>query len=174
MKKLYVIVFMLVALTTVNAQSNFSVGLVGTRFANTDNDNKLTETDNPFGYGVILGYAVNEQVTIALTGEYFEEDLESSAGKETDYRTHLSAYYLIENFAGIYPYLSSGVVYTHRKIDFGSTTKNDDLFNARLGAGLDYHIISNVNLNVDFGFYTDGLDFVGWTSSLGLRYGINL
>lgn len=157
-----------------NAQEIFSFGLVGTRFANTDDDNKLTEIENPFGYGIILGYSLNQNVTIALTGEYFNDDMEDLAGEETDYRMHLSAYYMPADFSGIRPYLSAGIVYTNRNYEFNiGGEETDNVFNGRIGAGLDYSLISNISLNADLGFYTDGLKFVGWTSSIGLRYGFN-
>jgi len=174
MKKLFLLLITIGLFATANAQEHFSFGLVGTRFANTDNNNKLTEIENPFGYGVILGYTINKNVTVALTGEYFNDNMENLPGKETDYRMHLSAYYMPADFAGIKPYLSAGVVYTNRNYDYNlSEDETDHIFNGRIGAGLDYSLFSNISLNVDLGFYTDGLNFVGWTSSIGLRYGLN-
>ena len=174
MKKSLFIVLVLGFFAILNAQERFSFGLVGTRFANTDNNNKLTEIENPFGYGVILGYAVNQNLTVALTGEYFKDDMQNISGKETDYRVHLSAYYMPADFSGIKPYLSTGIVYTNRNYEYVSgDDENDSIFNGRIGAGLDYSLFSNISLNADLGFYTDGLQFVGWTSSLGLRYGLN-
>ena len=174
MKKLFAIVFMLIAIVTINAQNNFSVGLVGTRFSNTDNNNKLTQIENPIGYGIILGYAINDQFMVALTGEYFQDDMENLTGKETDYRFHLSGYLKPVDFSGIHPYVSAGVVYTNREFDYEQLkNEKDHLLNARIGAGLDYSLIPNINFNLDLGFYTDGLNFVGWTSSIGLRYGLN-
>ena len=175
MKKLFIILLAIGFLTITGAQERFSFGLVGTRFANTDNSNKLTEIDNPLGYGVILGYALNENLTIALTGEYFKDDMKNSLGKETDYRAHLSAYLMPFEFTNIRPYLSAGLVYTNRNFDYAiGNDEKDNLFNGRIGVGLDYSLIRNIGLNADFGFYTDGLNFVGWTSSIGLRYGLNL
>lgn len=175
MKKLFLILLTIGFLTFTGAQERFSLGLVGTRFVNTDNSNKLTEIDNPLGYGVILGYALNENLTVALTWEYFKDDLKNSLGKETDYRAHFSAYYMPVNYNGISPYVSAGFVYTNRNYSYkNDDEKTDNLFNGRIGTGLDYTIIQNIGINADLGFYTDGLKFVGWTSSVGLRYGLNL
>lgn len=175
MKRSIIFLFLIGLLSTLYAQeSRFSLGIVGTRFSNTDNSNKLTEIEDPVGYGLMFAYAVNEHFSVALTGEYFKDDMEDYAGEERDIRTHLSGYLIPADFSGIKPYISFGVVYTNRNYDYtNEESENDNLFNGRFGAGLDYHIISNLNFNVDFGFYNDGLNFVGWTSSAGLRYGLN-
>lgn len=174
MKKLLLVLLSIGFLSVLSAQGRFSLGLVGTRFANTDNSNKLTEIDNPFGYGVILGYAVNENLTVALTGEYFKDDMKNSLGEETDYRAHLSAYFMPLEYNNFRPYLSAGMVFTNRNYDYtNSASETDNLINARMGLGVDYSIFQNIGLNADLGFYTDGLKFVGWTSSIGLRYGLN-
>ena len=152
MKKALLALLAIGIFTIATAQEQFSFGLVGTRFSNTDNNNKLTEIENPVGYGVILGYAVNENLTIALTGEYFQDDMENSLGEETDYRAHLSAYFMPLEFNSFRPYISAGMVFTNRNYDY---IKNADETDNLLG------------------FYTDGLKFVGWTSSIGLRYGLN-
>lgn len=173
MKKLVsitLLVFLL--LQTGFAQSKFSAGLVGTLFGNTNDNNKLTKAKNPFGYGLIIGYALNENVNVALTGEYFKNDFEGITGKEIDFRTNLSTYITPILFDGIRPYFSAGVVYTNRKFDYNGfiSAETKNIINSRIGAGINYSLNKYVDLNLDLGLYNDGLYFVGWSSSVGFRY----
>lgn len=170
--KLYYAIAIIFILSSINfAQNRFSVGLVGTRFENIGDEQKLTEIDSPYGYGVILGYSINQDFTVAFTGEYFKDDLKSIPGKETNYRAHFSAYFTPLQTTTIRPYLSAGFVYTNRSSEYTltNTTETKGVFDARFGAGLDYPLIRNLSLNFDLGVYSDGLKFVGWSSSIVLR-----
>ncbi|MFH0733821.1 MAG: outer membrane beta-barrel protein [bacterium] len=159
-----------------NAQTKrLSVGFVGSYFDNTDNQNKLTNAKDPYAYGIVLGYQLSNNVIAALTTEYSKADLENSLGTQKDLRVHLSAYYLPFSVDRLHPYLSAGFVFTNRNTEFESSSSNiKNFFNGRVGAGIDYSLIQNLNLNVDFGFYNNGYNFVGISSSIGLRYGLNL
>lgn len=170
--KLFVIAFfMLLFISGIFAQSKFSVGLVGTRFENIGSEQKLTEIENPFGYGVILGYSLSKEFTVAFTGEYFKDDLKSIAGEERDIRTHLSAYFTPFQAQTLRPYFSAGLVYTNRNTTYTATNLEETkgIFDGRFGVGLDYNLLQNVYLNFDAGVYSDGLNIVGWSSSIGLR-----
>ncbi|MDF1611882.1 outer membrane beta-barrel protein [Stygiobacter electus] len=158
-------------ISSVYAQNSFSIGLVGTRFENIGDGQKLTEIEVPFGYGIILGYNINKDFTVAFTGEYFKDDLKNNLGDETDLRTHLSAYFTPFDTNVIRPYFSSGIVYTYRNYNYrlNGIEETKNIFDARFGAGVDYNIIQNVYLNFDAGIYSDGLNIVGWSSSVGLR-----
>ncbi len=158
------------------AQNKFAVGLIGTRFGNTAGDSKLTEIKNPMGYGVVASYALTKEFGFALTGEYFKDDMENNLGQERDLRIHASAFLRILQSQNISPYISAGVVYTNRNINYqkDNSEKTEGIADARFGAGLDYNLIQNLSLNLDFGIYNNGLNVVGWSSSLGLRYGIKL
>ncbi|MCX7875798.1 MAG: porin family protein [Melioribacteraceae bacterium] len=153
------------------AQNRFSIGVVGTRFENIGDGQNLTEIEVPYGYGLILGYNINKDLTIALTGEYFKDDLKNNLGEETDIRTHLSAYFTPFNENLIRPYFSAGIVYTNRNYNYNFSNKEEskNIFNGRFGAGIDYNIMQNVFINFDAGLYSDGLNIVGWSSSIGLR-----
>ena len=154
------------------AQSKkFSAGVISTYFSNIGNSGKLTQLDHPTGYGLILGYRLTNRALLVATGEYFHGSMENLPGNERDYRFHLSLYYAPLSFDGIRPYISAGLVYTNSNYKYyNGTSDNDNHFNGRFGAGLDYPLISGINLNADLGLYTDGLNFVGISSSLGLRY----
>lgn len=154
------------------AQSKFSAGLMGTLFGNTNVNNKLTKAKNPLGYGLIIDYALNENVNVALTGEYFKNDIEGITGKEIDFRTNLSVYITPIIFDSIRPYFSAGVVNTYRKFDYNGSISDEtkNIFNSRIGAGINYYLNKYVDLNLDLGLYNDGLYFVGWSSSVGFRY----
>lgn len=154
------------------AQSNnFSVGLIGTQFSNLNSTDRISQIDNPFGYGLIVGYKINQSVTVALTGEYFKGDIANSLGEEKNLRAHLSVYLLPVTFGKFSPYISTGWVYTNRNTDFtNNINKTKNFLNGRIGLGVDYALIQNLGLNADFGMYTDGLSLVGFSSSVGLRF----
>lgn len=158
-------------ISSIYAQNRFSVGLVGTRFENIGDGQKLTEIEVPFGYGIILGYNLNKDFTLAFTGEYFKDDMKNNLGEETDLRTHLSAYFTPFDYEVIRPYFSAGIVYTNRNYNynFNGLEETKNIFDGRFGVGIDYNIIQNVYLNFDAGIYSDGLNIVGWSSSIGLR-----
>jgi len=175
MKPRILLTAILVTIMSINISAqanNFSFGLVGTRFDNFDNDNKLTEIDNPMGYGLIVGYKINNDLTVAFTGEYFEDDLSDNLGTETDYRGHLSAFLTPFRMEKLRPYLSAGFVFTHRNIEYNQTGIDSDknMIHAKFGVGFDYRLIQNIGLNFDLGVYSDGLNMDGWSSSFGLRY----
>lgn len=153
------------------AQNKFSVGLVGTRFENLGSGQKLTEIENPFGYGVLFGYSLSKDLTVAFTGEYYKDDLKSIVGEERDIRTHLSAYFTPFNAQTLRPYFSAGLVYTNRNTTYTATNLEETkgIFDGRFGVGLDYNLLQNIYLNFDAGLYSDGLNIVGWSSSIGLR-----
>jgi len=166
----------LFTLSGISAQSRLSFGLVGTRFENIDNDSKLTDIKNPVGYGLIVGYKLNKDLTLAFTGEYFKDNMENISGNERDLRTHISLYLTPFSIKEINPYISAGLVYTNRQFEYTAlnTTKNDGRFDGRFGAGVDFHLISNLSLNVDAALYNDGMNIAGWSSSIGLRINTNL
>ena len=162
---------MVLTYTGLFAQStNLSVGFIGTQFINLNDDNRISEIDNPLGYGVIVGYKLNDNLTLAFTGEYFKDDVEGSLGEEKDIRAHLSAYLVPVKLGKFSPYLSSGLVFTNRNINYNNKSTDKNFLNARFGFGVDYSLIQNLGLNIDFGTYTDGFNLVGFSSSFGLRY----
>ncbi len=155
------------------AQNRFSAGIVVTRFENINNDSRMSQIDHPVGFGVIGGYSISSDVTAALTLEYFKGNITGISGKETDYRAHLSAYYHPLNFAGFRPYISAGLVVSHKSFSFDVPVTDEDAktnMYGRFGCGIDYSIVSNLSANVDLGFYNDGNVIAGWSSSIGLRY----
>ncbi len=158
------------------AQNRFSAGIISTRFGNTADDSKLTDIKNPIGYGVVGSYALSEEISLAFTGEYYKDDMENNLGNERDLRGHISVFLAPFDSKELRPYVSAGIVYTNRKIEYlkDNSEKNKNIVDARFGIGMDYNLIQNLFVNVDFGVYNDGLNVVGWSSSLGLRYGINL
>ena len=168
--------FLLLLTSGLFAQNKFAVGLIGTRFGNTASDSKLTDIKNPMGYGVVASYALTNEFGVAFTGEYFKDDMENNLGQEKDLRFHVSAFLKILQSQNISPYISAGFVYTNRNINYSkdNSEKNEGLADARFGAGVDYNLIQNLALNFDLGIYNNGLNVVGWSSSLGLRYGIKL
>ncbi|MFA3781768.1 outer membrane beta-barrel protein [Melioribacteraceae bacterium 4301-Me] len=158
------------------SQNRFSVGVVGSWFNNSSQNNRISEINNPSGYGIILGYSFNKNLTLAFTGEYLSGNMENISGNEKDLRTHLSLYLTPFVFNKIRPYFSMGIVLTNRKFEYSITnpTETKTKLNGRVGVGIDYALFNNIGLNADLGFYNDGYNFVGMTSSIGLRYNFNL
>lgn len=174
-----ILLTLLVTLITFNfteAQvKNLSLGFVGSYFDNVDNSNKFTDAKDPYAYGIVAGYQISKKFITALTLEYSKSDIEDNLGTQKDFRAHLSAYLLPFAIDRFHPYISAGVVFTNRKSDLTSSiSKTKNFFNGRIGLGIDYSLISNLSFNVDLGFYNDGFNFVGVSSSAGLRYGLNL
>ncbi len=176
MKKVSVILLLLLASVSINAQANkISVGMIGTQFINNSGDNKISHADNPFGYGMILGYHFNNEFSVAFTGEFFDNDLKAGNGSEKNFRGHLSVFLMPFGFERVHPYVSGGIVVSHRETNYENSlfgNKNKNIINGRLGLGADIPLIANFSLNGDLGFYTDGFEFVGISTSLGLRYGL--
>lgn len=171
MKNLSKIFFVLLfSAIAANAQSNFSIGFVGTQFGNLGNGEKLTKLNNPFGYGLLMGYKFDKNFSVAFTGEYLSDNINNIEGKENDLRIHASAFLTPIIFGNFQPYLSAGFVYTNRKYDYkflDDETKS--LVNGRFGFGVDYNLFSNLSFNLDFGLYNDGLMLAGYSTSFGLR-----
>jgi hypothetical protein len=155
--------FLLLLTTGLFAQNKLAIGFIGTRFGNTASDSKLTEIKNPMGYGVVASYALSNDFGVALTGEYFKDDMENNVGQEKDLRFHVSAFLRILQSQTVTPYISAGVVYTNRNINYAkdNSEKNEGIVNARFGAGVDYNLIQNLSLNFDLGIYNNGLNVVG-------------
>ncbi|MFA6596231.1 MAG: hypothetical protein WCS69_00800 [Ignavibacteriaceae bacterium] len=174
-KMVYSLALMFVLTSGVIAQNRFSVGIIGTRFGNSGNDYKLTEIKNPIGSGLFVSYAPSNELSLAFTGEYFKDDMENNLGKERDVRGHLSAFFTPFSWESLRPYLSAGIIYTNRKYDYSlnNINKTDDVFNERFAVGVDYRLIQNLSVNIDLGIYNDGMNIVGWSNSIGLRYGIS-
>ena len=177
MKKLIVFLTILFVSTNVYSQtSNFSVGLIGSHFHNDSNDNRISEAENPYGYGLVISKGITKDFSIALTGEYMQGDLESGLGEEKDIRLHFTG--IVHPFTLEYfqPYFSGGFVYTHRNFTYNSkvikSNNTDDLINARMGMGVNVPILNNLFVNGDLGVYMDGYGYVGWGSNLGFRIGL--
>jgi hypothetical protein len=141
--------------TNTFAQNKYSFGIIGSRFENIGTDSRMSQINHPFGVGAIAGYSINDDITAAMTFEYFKGNMDAADGKESDYRAHLSAYYHPISFAGFRPYISGGLVYAYKVFDFNTATNTEEnksnLF-GRFGFGVDYPVISNISANVDFGF----------------------
>lgn len=151
----------------------FSIGIIGSHFHNSSSNDRISTVDNPYSYGVIFSYQVDEYLTAAFSGEYFDSELENNSGTETDFRAHLSAYFTPISFNLLRPYLSAGLVYSNTSVDFkqsGFIDRTENDVYARYGIGIDIPLISGMAFNVDLGGYSNGLKFAGWSSSLGLRY----
>ena len=174
--KLFIFVVFAALTASIYGQSKFSAGVVVSRFENlNDNSTKMSLISHPLGYGVIGGYNINNDITLALTIEYFKGDIDGIDGKETDYRGHFSAYYHPLTFAGFKPYLSAGLVVAYRTFDYTVAVSNSDSktnIYGRFGCGIDYPIIPLLSLNVDCGFYNDGTTITGWSGSLGVRFSL--
>ncbi|MBU1096660.1 MAG: hypothetical protein KKB34_09295 [Bacteroidetes bacterium] len=176
MKIKNVFFFLLVTSSLVFAQkSPLSVGIVTTHFHNNDSNDRLSSADNPYGYGAVVSYKLADQFSLAFTGVYSNSDIENISGEETAFRGHLSIYIMPYSLGFARPYFSGGIVYSNRKLDYTSSILKDrttDKIYARYGVGVDVPVINNISINGDLGGYTNGLKYIGWTGSLGLRYGI--
>jgi len=176
MKKLIILLTITFVSTTVFAQSaKYSIGLVGTHFHNDSNDNRISKADNPYGYGLVLTNNITKDFSLALSGEYLQDNFQNSSAKAKDLRFHFSAIVHPFDTEFIQPYFTGGFVFTHRMIEYTDNLKsdeNDNLINGRLGVGANVPIFANLFLNGDLGVYSDGYGYVGWGSTIGFRVGL--
>ncbi|MCX6138511.1 MAG: hypothetical protein NTV54_13570 [Ignavibacteriales bacterium] len=162
---------LLFCLTATAQLENLSIGFIGSQFGNYHHDQRISEIRNPQGYGVVVGYQLRRDIAIGVTEEFAAGDMERWQGTEKNYRTNISVFLFPIITPYVRPYLSAGVVYTHRHLEYQNTpAENRNIYNGRLGAGLDYPIFSSISVNGDIGLYNDGWRFVGWGGSFGLRY----
>ena len=174
MKKALVFLTVLLLSISLNAQSpKFSVGVIGSHFHNNSSSDRISEANNPFGYGVVLAGKFTDEFSMGLTFEYLKDDLEFDNGKEEDFRAHYSLFLHPFKTEYFQPYLSGGVVYTHRTLSFeNEADETENLLNGRFSVGVDVPIVANLFINGDLGVYTNGFGLVGWGSTIGLRFGL--
>jgi hypothetical protein len=150
---------------------HFTFGIVSTEVFSQNQDHKITDIKNPVGVGGVLGYQFNDAGAVGLTVQYMNGNIEQGAGTEKDVRTFFSVFVYPLRSTTVRPYVSAGMVYTHRTTSFdllGDQTK--DLWHARMGVGAEYSLLPMVTFNLDFGAYNDGMRFVAGGASLGLRF----
>lgn len=152
------------------AQSGYSIGLVSSNLVNIHSDSKISDVENPYGYGFVLGANISENFTVAATIEYLNGNLENNAGTQKDYRAHISVYATPIKFGSFRPYFSGGAVISNVRTSLINTEEEDTRLFARFGAGIDYQLLKNFALNFDLGIYSDGLRFNGISNSIGLRF----
>lgn len=151
-------------------QPHMMVGLLSSHFINQSSENRLSDADNPYGSGILVGYQLDQNFALALTGEYFKKDAEQMQGSEKMLRAHLSLIGFPVQAYGLRFYTSAGLVITdanHEKD--GASTRMSEL-QGRFGIGVDYVLYGNLGLNLDAGLYTDGWNVKGCSNSIGLRY----
>ncbi|MCB9248372.1 MAG: hypothetical protein H6613_07410 [Ignavibacteriales bacterium] len=56
--------------------------MIGSHFHNDSNENKISEADNPYGYGLVISKGITKDFSIALTGEYMQGDLKADLVKK--------------------------------------------------------------------------------------------
>ncbi len=153
------------------AQNYNSIGLVSSNLVNIENDNKISDIEHPFGYGFIFGRSLSDNVTAAVTFEYVKGNLENNSGEQKDYRAHVSVFVTPIKFGKFAPYFSGGAVISQINTTLNNQPEEKDtrMF-GRFGLGVDYQFIDNFAINVDFGFYSNGLKFNGMSNSIGLRF----
>jgi len=175
-KSLIFLSLLFLSIGTVGQTSKISIGIVGSHFHNNSSSNRISEANNPYGYGVVLVRKFTDTFSMGVTFEYLEDNLEFGGGKEKDIRLHYSIYLHPLRTKYVQPYLSAGFVYTNRNLSYANSSNklegNKNLFNARFSAGFGIPIIANFHLNGDLGVYTDGFGYVGWGSNFGFRFSL--
>ncbi|MCK5148120.1 hypothetical protein KAR48_15295 [bacterium] len=163
---------MTLGVSTVSARDGvWTVGMVSSHHHNFKTEHRLSGLDNPFGYGLSLGYFLNEFAAFGITGEYFSGDMELGTGEETLWRSSFSAYLFPVQWNRIKPYLSTGLVHTRQNQDFANgMEKTNHLLQMRHGLGLDVMVFAGVHVNLESAIYSDGLNYLGTVNSFGFRY----
>ncbi len=177
MKKISFFVILCFITTTAFAQlSNYSIGIIGTHFHNQSKDNRISkELDNPYGYGVIVARNINEKFSVALSAEYYNDNIKKIDATETAYRFHLSGAFHTLETEYIEPYFAAGLVFTNRIVEYKKdniSDETDNLLNGRLSVGMNIPVYANLFVNGDLAMYTDGFNYVGWATTIGFRVGL--
>lgn len=172
MKKIIILITMMLLTSSIFAQNTgLSFGVIGTHFHNESSDNQITKADNPFSYGLMVTKKLNENFSLALTGEYFNEKINSLNANEKALRFNISAVMHTLRNKYFQPYVSGGIIYTNRTLEYNNSNKEekDNKLNERLSVGAAVPVYANLFVNADLAMYTDGFNFVGWASTLGLN-----
>ncbi|MBN2091519.1 outer membrane beta-barrel protein [candidate division KSB1 bacterium] len=175
MKRNYFIMLMVglfcLSSTLMAQNSKLTFGLLSSHFHNYNSDQRLTEIKNPFGYGLVLGYQLNEHLSLGFTGEYFNGTIESNLGDASHFRGNFSFFIFPFSQKLVNPYFSSGVVYNYQKLEYNQLAdETKDRLHLRTGLGLDFAITPVIHLNFDTSIQSDGMNFVGNVNSFGVRY----
>lgn len=174
MKRLLTLIVLITLPLTVHSQSRLSVGIIFSQFNNIG-DKEITDIKSPLGYGLLVGYDITKEFSVAFTGEYLNGNIKSFNGKETNYRTALNAIVKPFDTKLFLPYITAGFVASFKEYDYENLPSSDKFkLYARYGAGVDYKLIDYLSINFDLGVYFNGMEFSGWTNSLGLRINPNL
>lgn len=174
MKRLLTLIVLITIPFSVYSQSRVSVGIIFSQFNNIG-DEGITDIKSPLGYGLLVGYDITPKFSVAFAGEYLKGNIKSFNGKETNYRTALNAIVKPFNTQLLFPYVIAGFVASFKEYDYENLPSTDKFkLYARYGAGVDYKLIDNLSVNFDLGVYFNGMEFSGWTNSLGLRITPNL
>jgi hypothetical protein len=168
-----VIAFLLFAPQGKAQSPHWMVGVLTSHFVNQSDEHRLSDANNPVGSGVLVGYQFDNSFALAITGEYADRDLEHLRGTEKMLRTHLSLIGFPVELSGIRLYTSAGLVLTNFSRESMGQSEHSSYMQGRFGIGADYGLYRNLGINVDAGFYTDGLNLKGWSNSVGFRYVLN-
>ena len=169
--KLFGLAILSMAGSLLAGNNPFTVGLISSHFHNDKSGHRMNEMRNPFGYGLLVGYTVNENLTFSATGELLDGNMEMQNGNESSMRTSLSASVFPFQWSRIRPYVSGGLVFTRQKLAMNN--QNDEtnhLLEMRESLGVDVLLLPGIALNVDAAIYSDGLNYQGVVNSLGFRY----
>ncbi len=167
--KQILIAVLVLSINAFGQSGKYSIGVVSTHFVNAASDNKISNVENPNSFGIVLGARLNDEVSLAFTTEYFDGKIKESNITEKNYRAHLSLYFKPVTIEKLSPYFSAGMVLAYRKTDNLANKSSTQLF-GRFGFGVDYNLINRLFLNADMGFYSNGLNYSGISTSLGLRF----
>lgn len=151
MKKSLVFLAVLLLSISISAQSpKYSVGIIGSHIHNNSSSDRISEANNPFGYGIVLASIFTDELSIDFTFEYLKDNLEFENRKEENLLAHYSLFLHPFKTEYVHPYLSAGVVYTHRTMSFDAKADvSEDLLNGRFSVGVDVPIVANWFINGD-------------------------
>lgn len=162
---------LLIAGTAFSQQGTWTAGLISSHFNNFESDQRIDKMDNPFGYGLVVGYHLLDKAALSITGEYLNGNMQEQPGDETSIRTSFAAYIFPVQFGRFRPYVSGGLVYTHQSLKpENGSDETDNLFQLRESVGLDVMLVPRVFFNFDLAAYSDGFGYLGSVNSFGFRY----
>ncbi|NOZ03906.1 MAG: outer membrane beta-barrel protein [FCB group bacterium] len=150
-------------------ESGWTVALKSSYFQNQSAVTpRITSVKRPFSIGVQLRYNVLHDFAVQYSIESLNGKRKGNDGDELSIHNSLSALIYPANRRKISPYFISGVKWIQLNRNVDEQSKNE--FSFQMGFGYDIPIIDKLVSNVEVKMYSDGFNYLGWSSSFHLGF----
>ncbi len=133
-----------------------------------DSQNQLTSLKDPLSIGFQLRYHINQDVALQLANESLQGNAYQNAKEELNLQTSLSALFYPVQVWKFSPYISYGLSMSQLLDHNRANTKNN--LNYLTGVGTDFLVTNRLFYSFGARFFSDGLDYLGWGTSLSMGF----